>query len=130
MASFVGENNAFAGTVIKADKSGAVVETAFGRLRGRNPKGLKSGDKAIIFVRPESLKPGKRAADTTLASEVNSVAFEGNVTHVYLKGAGQEGHHPHRRTPWRRKDSGARRQDRYRLRRGHGHRAAGREDGP
>jgi spermidine/putrescine transport system ATP-binding protein len=90
VASFVGENNAFAGTVIKADKSGAVVETAFGRLRGRNPKGLKSGDKAIIFVRPESLKPGKHAADTTLASEVNSVAFEGNVTHVYLKGQGKK----------------------------------------
>ena len=60
VASFVGENNPFAGTVIKADKTGAVVETAFGRLRGRNPKGLKAGDKAILFVRPESLKLGKR----------------------------------------------------------------------
>ncbi len=118
VASFVGENNPFAGTVIKADKSGAVVETAFGRLRGRNPKGLKAGDKAILFVRPESLKLGKGAADTTLTSEVNSVAFEGNVTHVLPQGRGQEGHHRDRRPPRRREDSGARRQDRDRLRRG------------
>jgi spermidine/putrescine transport system ATP-binding protein len=87
VASFVGENNPFMGRVIKADKDGAVLETAFGPLRGRNPKGLVKGDKAILFVRPESLKPGKGAADATLISQVTNVAFEGNVTHVFLKGA-------------------------------------------
>jgi spermidine/putrescine transport system ATP-binding protein len=90
VASFVGENNPFPGKVIKAGKDGAVVETAFGPLRGRNPKGLKAGDNAILFIRPESLMPVKGAADTTLNADVISVAFEGNVTHVYLKGAAKK----------------------------------------
>jgi spermidine/putrescine transport system ATP-binding protein len=88
VASFVGENNAFDGKVISADAKSAVVETHFGKLRGVNPKGLKPGAKAILFVRPESLKLGKGAAGTTLTSTVKSVAFEGNLTHLYLKGAG------------------------------------------
>ena len=90
VASFVGETNAFSGTVLSATKDSAVVETAFGPLRGRNPKGVKAGDKAILFVRPESLKPGQHEADTTFTSQVNNVAFEGNVTHVYLKGVGKK----------------------------------------
>jgi spermidine/putrescine transport system ATP-binding protein len=90
VASFVGENNPFTGSVVSADASGAVVETAFGRLRGNNPKGLKAGDKAILFVRPESFRPGQGAADTTLATETLSVAFEGNATHVFLKGSGKK----------------------------------------
>jgi spermidine/putrescine transport system ATP-binding protein len=87
VASFVGENNPFPGVVLKADKSGAVVETAHGPLRGANPGGLKKGDRAILFVRPESLKLGKGPADATLKAETLSVAFEGNATHVFLKGA-------------------------------------------
>jgi spermidine/putrescine transport system ATP-binding protein len=90
VASFVGENNPFSGTVAKADKSGATVETAFGKLRGRNPKGLKAGDKAILFVRPEQLKLGKGAKDTTLESTVKNVAFEGNASHLFLAGAGKK----------------------------------------
>ena len=90
VASFVGENNPFAGTVAKADKDGVVLDTAFGPLRGGNPKSLKKGDKAILFVRPESLKPGKGAADTTLTAETLNVAFEGNATHVFLKGAAKK----------------------------------------
>ncbi len=90
VASFVGENNPFAGSVVGADGSFALVDTKFGRLRGRNPRGLKSGDKAILFVRPESIRLGAGAADTTLPSTVKSVAFEGNMTHVYLEGVGKK----------------------------------------
>jgi spermidine/putrescine transport system ATP-binding protein len=90
VASFVGENNPFAGSVAAADGSFAVIETKFGRLRGRNPRGLKQGDKAILFVRPESIRLGAGAADTTLSSKVKSVAFEGNMTHVYLEGVGKK----------------------------------------
>ncbi len=86
VASFVGENNPFAGTVVAADSSFAVVETKLGRLRGRNIKGLKAGDKAILFVRPESAKLQPGGADTTFTSAVKSVAFEGNMTHVFLEG--------------------------------------------
>jgi len=90
VASFVGENNPFTGKVKKADKTGAVIDTPFGPLRGRNPKGLKAGDSAILFVRPESLQLGKGAADATLSSETLSAAFEGNATHVFMKGAAKK----------------------------------------
>jgi len=87
VASFVGENNPFAGKVVSADGEYAAVETAHGVLRGRNDKKLKAGDKAILFVRPESFRLGAGASDATLASETISSAFEGNATHVFLKGA-------------------------------------------
>ncbi len=90
VASFVGENNPFVGIITRADSSYAVVDTLFGTLRGRNPKGLKVGDKAILFVRPESAKLGTGAADTTFSSKVKSVAFEGNMTHVFLEGVGKK----------------------------------------
>jgi spermidine/putrescine transport system ATP-binding protein len=90
VASFVGENNPFAGTVAQADDAYATVDTAFGRLRGRNPRGAKAGDKAILFVRPESARLGEGGADTTFTSTVKNVAFEGNMTHVYLEGAGKK----------------------------------------
>jgi spermidine/putrescine transport system ATP-binding protein len=90
VASFVGENNPFAGKVAKAGKDGVSVETAFGELRGGNPKGLKPGDRAILFVRPELFRLGKGPAGAALTSEVKSVAFEGNITHLFLKGAGKK----------------------------------------
>ena len=90
VASFVGENNPFPGKVSRADATGAVVDTPFGPLRGRNPQGLKAGDKAILFVRPEVLKPVRGGEDCNLASDVLSVAFEGNASHIFLKGAGKK----------------------------------------
>lgn len=90
VASFVGENNPFPGTVAQADGNFAVVDTPFGPLRGRNRHGLKPGAKAILFVRPESAKLGTGGADTTFTSKVKSVAFEGNMTHVFLDGIGKK----------------------------------------
>ncbi|MEZ5774053.1 MAG: ABC transporter ATP-binding protein [Hyphomicrobiaceae bacterium] len=86
VASFVGENNPFAGKVAGIEGDVAVIDTAFGRLKGHNPRGLKAGDGAILFVRPESLKLSKSGAENRIEARVLSVAFEGNVTHVYLKG--------------------------------------------
>jgi spermidine/putrescine transport system ATP-binding protein len=90
VASFVGENNAFAGSVVRADPSFALIDTKFGRLRGRNPRGLREGDKAILFVRPESARLAPGADDTTFSASVKSVAFEGNMTHVFLEGVGKK----------------------------------------
>ncbi len=90
VASFVGENNPFSGKLVKTAGDSAVIETAFGKLSGRNPKGLKIGDKAILFVRPESLGLGKGAENAMLTSTVINVAFEGNMTHVFLKGAAKK----------------------------------------
>ena len=86
VASFVGENNPFQGRVIASDGGHAVVEGAFGRLRGRNSRGLKPGDAAILFVRPEAFRLGAGARDGTIESTVLNVAFEGNLSHIFLKG--------------------------------------------
>jgi spermidine/putrescine transport system ATP-binding protein len=90
VASFVGENNPFAGRVARADSSFAVVETAHGALRGHNARGLKPGDKAILFVRPESFQLGQGAADATISARTLSSAFEGNATHLFLQGASKK----------------------------------------
>jgi spermidine/putrescine transport system ATP-binding protein len=86
VASFVGENNPFHGRVTAAEKDFVLVETAMGPMRGGNPRGLKAGDAAILFVRPESFRLGVGAADGTIESTVQNVAFEGNLSHIFLKG--------------------------------------------
>jgi spermidine/putrescine transport system ATP-binding protein len=86
VASFVGENNPFQGHVVAVDANAAAIDTPLGRLMGRNPRGLKLGDKAILFVRPEALKLGGGVSDGSFESPVVNVAFEGNVSHVFLKG--------------------------------------------
>jgi spermidine/putrescine transport system ATP-binding protein len=90
VASFVGENNALPGRVTQATDGFAVVQTAFGPLRGRNPKKLSAGAPAILFVRPEALRLGHAGDGTSFESTVRNVAFEGNVTHIFLKGPGRK----------------------------------------
>ncbi|MEX2650430.1 MAG: ABC transporter ATP-binding protein [Alphaproteobacteria bacterium] len=90
VASFVGENNPFPGTVTQLADGQAVVDTALGPLRGRNGRGLKRGDKAIVFVRPEALRVGAGASEagTTIESQVVTKELEGSLVHVRLAGAG------------------------------------------
>ena len=40
----------------------------------------------MLFVRPEALSIGKGGADSSLQAKIKTVAFEGNMTHVYLDG--------------------------------------------
>jgi spermidine/putrescine transport system ATP-binding protein len=88
VASFVGENNAFYGTVKRADGSYATVETRFGPLRGRNTQQLREGDKAVLFVRPQALSLANGAADAenVVQSAVTRSEFEGQLVHIYFKG--------------------------------------------
>jgi len=86
VASFVGENNPFAGRVLAVDNGFAIIDTAKGRLRGRNRRGLKVGDEAILFVRPESFRLTQGGGETTIEAPVLNVAFEGNMSHIFLKG--------------------------------------------
>ncbi len=86
VASFVGENNPFQGKVVAADGTRAAVETPLGRLAGRNPRALKAGDDAILFVRPDQLRLGKGATGATFTAPVENVAFEGAMSHIFLKG--------------------------------------------
>jgi spermidine/putrescine transport system ATP-binding protein len=88
VASFVGENNPFQGTVTKADSEFAVIESKFGPLRGRNSQGLKEGAEAILFIRPESLNltNGTAPSENVVETEVINEEFEGQFLKIYLKG--------------------------------------------
>ena len=90
VASFVGENNPFSGRVAAVTDGEAVIDTGFGRLAGRNPRGVRTGDEAILFVRPEAFRLGRAAASRSLEAPVASVAFEGNMSHIYLKSGGRK----------------------------------------
>jgi len=94
VASFVGENNPFFGTVRRTADGQAEIETAFGPLRGRNTGGLGEGDKAILFIRPEalSLANGGASGGCTLESEVVTNELEGAMVHLRL--ARKEGGKP------------------------------------
>jgi spermidine/putrescine transport system ATP-binding protein len=86
VASFVGENNPFRGRVVALEDGHAALETPVGRLIGRNRKGAKVGEEAVLFVRPDAFGLRSNGAGNTLEATVQNVAFEGSVSHVYLKG--------------------------------------------
>jgi spermidine/putrescine transport system ATP-binding protein len=86
VASFVGENNPIAGQVVAVANGVALLDTPLGRLAGRNPGGLATGQAATVFVRPETLRLGEGAAQSTFRATVQTIAFEGNLSHVFLKG--------------------------------------------
>ncbi len=85
VASFVGENNRFEGTVVATDGGQAVVETGVGRLAGRRRNGLAVGDRALVFVRPEALRVVSDGAAACISCELASSAFEGNATHLFAR---------------------------------------------
>ena len=92
VASFVGENNRFAGRVAEVDGDMCVVETSVGALRARRSGDLARGDSAYVFIRPESLKyaDGDHGLDVVIDAEVTHQEFEGNLWQVFLTVAGSE----------------------------------------
>jgi spermidine/putrescine transport system ATP-binding protein len=90
VASFVGENNAFFGTVTRISDGMAEIDTPFGLLRGRNDRNVKAGDKAVLFIRPEALTlaAGQATANgaCTIESAVLTNELEGAMVHLRLEG--------------------------------------------
>ncbi|WP_207460359.1 ABC transporter ATP-binding protein [Azospirillum sp. SYSU D00513] len=84
VASFVGETNRFAGTVALADSGTAAIDTPLGRLTGRNPRALKPGDPATLFIRPERLSLGG-AGDNMVEARVTHRDFEGAFINAFLE---------------------------------------------
>ncbi len=84
VASFVGETNRFDGTVAESAEGWAVLDTGFGRLRGRNPRRLAPGDRATLFVRPERLTLGQD--ENALEARVSHRDFEGAFVNAFLDG--------------------------------------------
>lgn len=96
VASFVGENNFFAGTVSELKNGLAVVETPSGVLTARAvPRNgedqLSVGDNAYVFIRPESLRfSQQQELDNIVSGIVERQEFEGNFWQVYLRVDGSE----------------------------------------
>jgi spermidine/putrescine transport system ATP-binding protein len=86
VASFVGENNPFLGRVLSLENGTAVIDTPLGRLRGRRQNAMEVGQEAVLFVRPEHFRLSAGAPDGTVQARVRNAAFEGNMTHIFLKG--------------------------------------------
>jgi len=85
VASFVGEVNMLTGIVQDAADGMARIETPRGIMLARNPKDLRAGASATLFVRPEALLPRSDHDDPAInriAVHVIDLAYEGNQTHV------------------------------------------------
>ncbi|MFZ5709326.1 MAG: ABC transporter ATP-binding protein [Pseudomonadota bacterium] len=82
VASFVGENNIFAGEIGNAADGVAQFRTAHGTFRARLGKGA-GGKSAKLYVRPEHLTlQATPAAENSIPVVVGDVAFEGNFISV------------------------------------------------
>jgi len=83
VASFVGEANMLAGTVRERHGEEAVLDSALGPLRARNPRGLLAGSRAVLFIRPEFLLPCAEGEPANrIGVRVAGLAYEGSATHV------------------------------------------------
>ncbi|MGH7333873.1 MAG: ABC transporter ATP-binding protein, partial [Candidatus Rokuibacteriota bacterium] len=89
VASFVGENNLFAGRVVDAGEGFGVVDSPAGRLRAVNPHRLPVGAEALLFVRPERVRLASdgapEAGRNVLESEVTDEVFEGLAVNIFLR---------------------------------------------
>jgi len=87
VASFVGENNVFAGELGKVADGIGEFKTASGTFRARVGAGVGPGTVAKLYVRPENsllvatAKPGANSINV----EVADVAFEGNFINIAAK---------------------------------------------
>src|SRR5258706_359537 len=89
VASFVGENNVFAGTVKDVAGSIASFETSSGRFSTRLGLGIKAGDMAKLYIRPEhsTLQASAATTSNSIPVEVSEIAFEGNFVNVFVRDA-------------------------------------------
>jgi len=93
VASFVGENNLFRGTVDSVGDGLATVMTGCGPVRARVGAGdaLANGDTAFVFVRPESLKFADAGSfDNVIDASIHTEEFEGQFWQVFLSVAGSD----------------------------------------
>jgi spermidine/putrescine transport system ATP-binding protein len=89
VASFVGENNIFAGTLSSASKGEGKFETTAGAFTVRLGQDVSKTSSCHLHVRPEHIgftaKP--KASQNAIKAEVQDVSFEGNYAIVHLRDA-------------------------------------------
>ena len=88
VASFVGENNIFDGTVVNPANGMAGYETALGTFRARLGA-LATGKGVKLFVRPEHTAISlTAAAENSVPVTISEVSFEGSFISIQGKAAG------------------------------------------
>ncbi|MGE0242188.1 MAG: ABC transporter ATP-binding protein [Parvibaculaceae bacterium] len=90
VARFVGETNAFSGKIRGISGGIAAVETRHGLLKGRAGPGVKSGDDAALYVRPEAVALGGAASGNRIAALTERLEFEGAVAMLHAKASDGE----------------------------------------
>jgi spermidine/putrescine transport system ATP-binding protein len=95
VASFVGENNVFRGTIKSISGEQAIISTnrsgdLLARVTPMQVGKLGVGDDAMMFIRPEALELGADTGNdkTTISANVVNEEFEGNSFSVFLEGDG------------------------------------------
>lgn len=82
VASFVGENNAIAGSVEGVEGSNVTVNCAgLGLLTGRGIGAITKGQQANLFIRPELIRVGQAAeagCDVRFEASITEINFEGS----------------------------------------------------
>ncbi|WP_169568706.1 ABC transporter ATP-binding protein [Sneathiella limimaris] len=93
VASFVGENNVFRGTIKSIEGSHAIVSTnrtgdLVGRIAPAAAGKLSVGDQAMMFLRPEacSLAGDDNPAQNRFKAVVQHEEFEGQTYNVFMEG--------------------------------------------
>ncbi|MBZ0129796.1 MAG: ABC transporter ATP-binding protein [Rhodobacteraceae bacterium] len=92
VAGFVGDNNRWRGTLTRAEGDELQLTTDAGLVMtgAQHGRGLRPGDKAEIFVRPEAIRIARAAADikgfdNRLSGKVTSTLFNGAASRVLLR---------------------------------------------
>jgi spermidine/putrescine transport system ATP-binding protein len=88
VASFVGEANVFTGRVASANGATGWIETETGMFAARLGRGARSGEPAMLFVRPEHMRLGADALSTEnrVTAAFKHAEFEGNFVNVFCDG--------------------------------------------
>ena len=92
VASFIGENNTFTGTVKEINSGSAKIETDTGETIIANPIAVKaSGDKSRISLRPErvSIDPNEQL-ENRFTSEIREIIYHGDHTRVRVNLLGND----------------------------------------
>ena len=92
VASFIGENNTFTGTVKEINSGSAKIETDTGETIIANPIAVKaSGDKSRISLRPErvSIDPNEKL-ENRFTSEIREIIYHGDHTRVRVNLLGND----------------------------------------
>ena len=90
VASFVGENNGFDGTVVVVAGGQAVVDTAVGRLTGAAAAGSRRAARRRVYIRPEALHVANGSGTAGIARERRGAGVRGQCHAAVPDGAGDK----------------------------------------